>query len=137
VTANHVDTSQGPAVQIFADQAVILASALGRALELMPGLRATEIGRELQVLRRDLIEVADRRQRGDGFRSESGREGFLWNWVTAAQAASRTGVSPQTITAWCRSGSVPGAHHEQGHGWFIPPEVLPDLEDADDDHAAA
>jgi excisionase family DNA binding protein len=46
-------------------------------------------------------------------------------FVSAAEVGERLGVSPDTVTRWCREGRIPGI--KPGRDWRIPASVIEDL----------
>ncbi|HXF72670.1 MAG TPA: helix-turn-helix domain-containing protein [Actinomycetota bacterium] len=46
-------------------------------------------------------------------------------FVSAAEVGERLGVSPDTVTRWCREGRIPGM--KPGRDWRIPASVVEDL----------
>lgn len=122
--ARIVADTEGPALLVPAGEAAVVASAIGRLLEVRPAWAGPD--RVLVPLRRALLEVEHLAACSDLKPPDPPAQ---FPYVSAATAARVTGESPQSVTRKARLGRIPGAHHVPGLGWLIPADALPEPEE--------
>lgn len=106
-------------------EADVLAMLATVALGAMPiGGERRAVALELRTRARRAAATGE----GLAFTPESDEPAEGDSWATAEQAAIVTGLSPQAITARCRSGAIPGAIKHAGR-WLIPSHALPEPEE--------
>lgn len=116
-----VDTLDGPALQIPAGVAAMVAASIGRMLAVRPEWR--DHGHDAEVVARVrglLLAVETDAAAGRGFRAETPRPTPEFSWIAAATAAGELGITRQAMTKRLRSGGIPNAHQVAGLGWLVP-----------------
>lgn len=138
LTAGKTPVSLTITLDLTADDAVLIAIAIDRVLAARsrpPGDATDRVGQRLAAHRDHLREAAQTREDDAPARpiSEHGNEigGVLYPcpsqaFVSPSTFASLRGITPRTVTNWCRSGQIPGAHQIDGR-WQIPADAEPEV----------
>lgn len=125
VSVRIVETPDGPALQIPAGDAAMVAAAMGRLLAVRPEWSGPDT--VLSPVHRGLLRVEEHHAAGRGSAPGTTDRPVSDDLVGTATAALELGVSPRAVRKRAARGSIPGARQIEGR-WMIPAAVLPESE---------
>lgn len=122
-----VQSAEGPALAMDAGVAGVVASALGRAAELVP--MGTDVRRVLAIMRDAVLDLAAAEPT-----SAAGSDDRLFteDVVGVVEASGFLAITPRAVRLRCSSGVMPGARKIAG-AWLIPRTALPEQEHHEQD----